>query len=427
MDIQDLVQTGKDMLNEVSDAVGKGSYEHLNDSLKEMTRRMYEQQARAARAREEQMEKLHGRDSQKAQEGTETQQQEWETGAVPESGRKEQTRQVFSETGRRKPPFLQKTVSRMSGILPQVFGFIGGIACVPVLIAALVLMSAFTGLFAGFLVLAIIMGAAEAGCIYAIVRGKRYRKLVRDYYRYGKTIGYREYIGLRELAGLLGEKPDAVHLRLNQMMHRGLLPQARYDKEETTLMLTPAVYEQYRHMESAWQQPDTPENRKQQETAADKESLQVKRILRDGEEYIAFIHKCNEEIPGEEMSEKLSRLENITRRIFSKVRRDPAAADSLQKFMDYYLPVTRKLLTAYVELEKQPAEGENIKETRQEIESAMDTINQAFETLLDSLFEDMAWDVSSDISVMRTMMAQDGLTHSGRVDYASESEGGNAS
>ena len=42
--------------------------------------------------------------------------------------------------------------------------------------------------------------------------------------------------------------------------------------------------------------------------------------------------------------------------------------------------------------------------------AGLDTINDAFEKLLDSMFQDMAWDVSSDISVMQTMLAQDGLT-----------------
>ena len=40
----------------------------------------------------------------------------------------------------------------------------------------------------------------------------------------------------------------------------------------------------------------------------------------------------------------------------------------------------------------------------------MDTVNEAFENLLDSMFEDANMDVMSDISVMNTMMAQDGLT-----------------
>ena len=34
------------------------------------------------------------------------------------------------------------------------------------------------------------------------------------------------------------------------------------------------------------------------------------------------------------------------------------------------------------------------------------------------MFQDMAWDISSDISVMKTMMAQDGLTSEGGMAMA---------
>ena len=97
-----------------------------------------------------------------------------------------------------------------------------------------------------------------------------------------------------------------------------------------------------------------------------------------------------------------------------QVKKDPSSADELHKLMTYYLPTTKKLLNAYVELDKQPEVGDNITKTKLQIDGAMDTINEAFENLLDSLFQDMAWDISSDISVMKTMMAQDGLTEEGQ-------------
>ena len=78
--------------------------------------------------------------------------------------------------------------------------------------------------------------------------------------------------------------------------------------------------------------------------------------------------------------------------------------------MNYYLPTTEKLLKAYLDVDQQPISGDNIRNTKQEIEKAMDTVNEAFENLLDSLFEDASMDVISEISVMNTMMAQDGLT-----------------
>ena len=36
--------------------------------------------------------------------------------------------------------------------------------------------------------------------------------------------------------------------------------------------------------------------------------------------------------------------------------------------------------------------------------------SEAFENLFDSLFEDTAWDISSDISTMKVMLRQEGLT-----------------
>ena len=127
------------------------------------------------------------------------------------------------------------------------------------------------------------------------------------------------------------------------------------------------------------------------------------------------------------MSDKLYRLENIMNRIFDQVEKDPDSADELHKLMNYYLPTTLKLLANYRTMEQRGVSygemkearettdvGENIVKTKKEIDSAMDTINEAFENLLDSLFQDMAWDISSDISVMKSMMAQDGLTTEGQ-------------
>ena len=51
--------------------------------------------------------------------------------------------------------------------------------------------------------------------------------------------------------------------------------------------------------------------------------------------------------------------------------------------------------------------------SKQEIEKTLDTLNMAFEKLLDELFQDTAWDLSSDISVLNTMLAQEGLTEDG--------------
>ena len=61
-------------------------------------------------------------------------------------------------------------------------------------------------------------------------------------------------------------------------------------------------------------------------------------------------------------------------------------------------------------MDAQPVQGETIRASNKEIEDTLDTLNLAFEKLLDSVFEDTAMDVSSDISVLNTLLAQEGLT-----------------
>ena len=64
-------------------------------------------------------------------------------------------------------------------------------------------------------------------------------------------------------------------------------------------------------------------------------------------------------------------------------------------------------------MDAQPVQGETIQASKKEIEATLDTLNLAFEKLLDDLFRDSAMDVSSDISVLNTLLAQEGLTEDG--------------
>lgn len=107
---------------------------------------------------------------------------------------------------------------------------------------------------------------------------------------------------------------------------------------------------------------------------------------------------------------RISRMELIVQKIFERAKAHPEIIPDLNRLMDYYLPMTVKLLNAYEDMDSQPIQGENIASSKKEIEDTIDTLNVAFEKLLDSVFEDTAIDVSSDISVLNTVLAQEGLT-----------------
>ena len=97
-------------------------------------------------------------------------------------------------------------------------------------------------------------------------------------------------------------------------------------------------------------------------------------------------------------------------RIYAQIQKSPDKLSELRRFQEYYLPTTLKLVETYREFDAQPIAGENINTAKTEIEASLDTINQAFEKLFDSLFAETAMDVSADISVLQTLLAQEGLT-----------------
>ena len=104
------------------------------------------------------------------------------------------------------------------------------------------------------------------------------------------------------------------------------------------------------------------------------------------------------------------RLEQVSQKIFDEVKRDPKKLPQIRKFMDYYLPTTLKLLNAYDRMSGTGVSGENIDATLSKVEGMMRNIVAAFEKQLDSLYGADALDISTDITVLETMMAREGLT-----------------
>ena len=136
---------------------------------------------------------------------------------------------------------------------------------------------------------------------------------------------------------------------------------------------------------------------------------EVDRLLHEGYRYIDQLKLANEAIEDPEVSSNIDRMTVTATRILRHVEENPGKANSIRKFMNYYLPTTLKLLNSYYRLSKQGVKGENITGTMTEIERILYTIASAFDKQLDALFQDVALDVNADIAVMESMLDQESL------------------
>jgi len=153
------------------------------------------------------------------------------------------------------------------------------------------------------------------------------------------------------------------------------------------------------------------EEKKEEKKAEEKPTgnPELDKMMKDGALAIAEMRRLNEAIEDETISARIDRLEAVSREIFAQVKAEPKKLPQIRKFMDYYLPTTLKLLNAYDRMGATGVAGENITSTMERVENMMATIVIAFEKQLDSLFGADAMDISTDITVLETMMAREGL------------------
>ena len=115
------------------------------------------------------------------------------------------------------------------------------------------------------------------------------------------------------------------------------------------------------------------------------------------------------------MSEKIRRMQELTASIFAEVEAHPEKKSQIDRFMNYYLPTTLKLLKSYARIERQGVSGENMAKAKADIEGIADTLVEGYKKQLDRLYQAEAVDIAGDVSVIENMLKRDGLT--GKNDF----------
>ncbi len=354
--------------------------------------------------------------------------------AVAEA-RKQTGRTTFKETKqdayrvKQLPRIKTKKVGNVAGVLLTVFGGIGtGLASIGVLVALILF-------FAKGVVLPLVGASAFLfGFIFMIDRGCMRRNRIKRAERYAALCGGKSYIDIEELARQMGKSKKHILKDVKKMIKLGIFPEGHLDAQESCLILDDATFREYLKLEKERKALEMEEKvarmqEKQkatgayvmQETQAGQDvqgtlgtegidDPELAALIKEGNDCIRKLRKMNEDIEGEVISAKLSSLENLLQEIFDRVKEHPEQMPQMQKFMNYYLPTTLKLVEAYGEFDDVSVPGADIASAKLEIEKTLDTINQAFAELLNKLFRSTVYDVTTDAQVLQTMLAKEGLT-----------------
>ena len=264
-----------------------------------------------------------------------------------------------------------------------------------------------------------LMGTAVCGGLLALswlwlmtgVNTLKDRLVFKNYQKILNLSDNKSYAKIEDLMQETGESKDKTLKRLRKMIRNRWFKEGHIDKSETTFISTNETYALYQKTQLDYEERLKIDRELSANKPANEQNIsaEVKETLEQGKKYLAQISRLNDRIPGVDVSNKIYKIEDITGRILSRVEEHPSSVDDIKQLMKYYLPMTIKLLTAYAEMDEQPVRVENIDKSKKEIENVLDSLNDAFSKLLDDLYKDTAWDISSDVSVLNAMLKREGL------------------
>lgn len=290
------------------------------------------------------------------------------------------------------------------------------------------------------------------GLLIARMRAKKKNKELSRMRHIINILGDKPYVSLRAVAKTTGRSRSDTLKTLNEMIAKGYLGSEAYIDHSRDVLIVERAYEQQAegerapfgmHIDFDFEefkniasdivhtiktsfQSDTVGNssddgvdetvyekvlQDQKTNGADPGASDKNAAPRKGhQDILDKLHLLNDQILDDGVSARIDRIAQLTDNIYDVVEKKPDRAGDVRKFMNYYLPATIKLLGSYGMLERQSYQGENIVAARRNIEDILDTLVHAFEKQLDRLFAAEAVDISSDIQVLETMIAKDGLT-----------------
>lgn len=128
---------------------------------------------------------------------------------------------------------------------------------------------------------------------------------------------------------------------------------------------------------------------------------------------VETIDKALPYVENKEVEKQMKESKKLLNIIFTMLKQTTAPDDKMKRLLNYYFPTYVKLLNTYCELKDQyvNTEVENVDVLTREVEETVGTMNHMMLSYLNNKVEKQVWDVQSDISVIKTMLKQDGYTN----------------
>lgn len=239
---------------------------------------------------------------------------------------------------------------------------------------------------------------------------KEYYRLSKNYIRFLRELGHNTVISIRDLASAVAQTEEKTVSDLTKMMKRGYFHQARIVENDSLFILDIPTFKLYKEKLKEIPETRAKTNKEDDVLIEDLSFERAKEILDQGKIYIIDIKEKQAKISNPAFKANVGKLLENTGDILNIVEKYPEKSYALNKFSDYYLPTTAKLVETYYDFEMMHTDDSKITSSMEQINESVITIGEAFDKIKVELLSDRAMDIKTDIDTINLLLNQEGYT-----------------
>lgn len=134
-----------------------------------------------------------------------------------------------------------------------------------------------------------------------------------------------------------------------------------------------------------------------------------KTLLQNSKVYIRKLKEITPSLENVQIQENVKEITNTSNKIIERLQRNPENISQMTNFLNYYLPITLKILNKYDEIENENLTSKDSKKLMNRILTLIENINNAFNTQLNNLYSTDMVDINAEIKVFESLLKSDGL------------------
>ena len=134
-----------------------------------------------------------------------------------------------------------------------------------------------------------------------------------------------------------------------------------------------------------------------------------KQALKQAKELVLKMQVISKQLEDAKLVQNVKDICATSDKIINTVEKKPEKLKQVRNFLNYYLPVTIKILERYDEIENQKLTTLESKKFMKAVESMIEKIKNAFEEQLSNIYQTEMVDTDAELKVFESMLKSDGF------------------